>query len=93
MDNSALAVIVPAGWVACLGRYVLQSYGEVDKVKVEVVNAPVSKLLPGNWLNLLVVVESLPELGDNVEILTLDKSLLDRASNTLTGLDLVSVVY
>jgi len=64
----------------------------VDNVKVEVVNAPVSELLLANGSNAVLVVERVPQLGDNEEVLALDKTLVDCALDTLAGLDLVAVV-
>lgn len=64
----------------------------MDNVKVEVVNAPVSELLLADGRDAVIVVEGVPELGDNEEVLTLDKALVDRTFNTLASLDLVAVV-
>jgi hypothetical protein len=88
----ALTVVEPTRGVPCLGRDVLERNREVDDPEIEVVNAPVSQLLPGDGLNLVVVVERLPKLGDNEKVLALHDALLDGAGNTLAGLDLVAVV-
>ena len=87
-----LAIVVPTRWVAHLGVDVLEGDGEVDEVQVEVVDAPVSKLLAADGLDLLAVVECLPELADNEEVFALYKSLLDGPGDTLTALDFVAVV-
>jgi len=50
-------------------------------------------LLLGNWLDALLVVERVPKFGDNEKLFTLDETILDGAGNSLTGLDLVSVVW
>lgn len=90
--NLALGV-GPAGRVADTGVDVLQSNGEVDDVQVEVVNAQVSQLLAGNGLDLVAVVEAVPQLGDEEEILARDQTVLDGAGDTLADLDLVAVVW
>lgn len=41
---------------------------------------------------MLPVVKGVPELGDDEEVLTLDESVSDSTSHTLTGLPLVCVV-
>lgn len=92
MLDLALAIVVPARWVADLGVDVFEGDGEVDEVEVEVVDAPVGKLLADDGLDLLAVVEGLPELADDEEVLTLYKALLDGAGNTLAALDFVAVV-
>ena len=64
----------------------------MDDVEVEVVDAPVLQLLLGDWLDTLLVVERIPKLGNDEELLTLDETILNGAGDTLTSLDLVSVV-
>lgn len=85
--------VCPAGRVADAGVDVLQSDGEVDDVQVEVVNAQVGQLLAGNGLDLIAVVEAVPQLGDEEEILASDQTILDGAGDTLADLDLVAVVW
>lgn len=82
----------PAGRVAHAGVNVLQGDGEVHDVKIEVLDAPVSQLLAADRSNALAVVEAVPQLGDNEELLTLDDALLDGTGDTLASLDLVAVV-
>jgi hypothetical protein len=64
----------------------------VDEVQVEVIDAPVFKLLLANGLDLLAVVEGLPELGNDEEVFALYEAVLDGAGYTLTALDFVSIV-
>lgn len=87
-----LAVVVPAGRVADLGVDVLEGDGEVDQEEVKVVDLPVGELAAGDGLDALLVVEGLPELGDDEELLTLHEAVLDGAGDTLTALLLVAVV-
>lgn len=61
-------------------------------VQVEVVDVPVGELLAADGLDFVAVVEAVPELGDDEEVLTLDETILDGAGDTLTALDLVAVV-
>ena len=90
--DRGLAIVVPSWWVADGWINVLQGDWEVDEVQVEVLKTPVSELLAGNWANLVLVVERVPELGNNEELLALDEAVLDGAGNTLTSLLLVAVV-
>lgn len=87
-----LAIVVPAGRVSDGGVDVLEGDGEVDEVEVEVVDAPVGELLLDDGLYALAIVEGVPELGNDEELLTLDKTLLDGAGNTLATLDFVTVI-
>ena len=88
-----VALIVPAGGVADRGVDPLEGDGEVDEVEVEVLEAPVGELLLDDGLDALSIVEGVPELGDDEELLTGDEALLDGAGNTLAALDLVAVVW
>lgn len=90
--NLALAIKVPAGRVADRGVDVLEGDGEVDQVEIEVLETPVGKLLADNGLDAVAVVEGVPELGDDEELLALDDALLDGAGYTLAALNLVAVV-
>jgi len=64
----------------------------VNDEEVKVVETPVLQLLLADRLDTLLVVERVPELGDNEELLTLDKTILDGTGNTLTSLDFVAVI-
>ena len=90
--DRGLAIVVPSWWIADGWVDVLQGDWEVDEVQVEVLKTPVSELLAGNWANLVLVMERVPELGNNEELLALDETVLDGAGNTLTSLLLVAVV-
>lgn len=63
-----------------------------NHVKVKVIDAPVGKLLLANGLDALLVVERVPELGNNEQVLALHDTLVDRTLDTLASLDLVAVV-
>ena len=92
MLDLALTIDEPAGWVALLRVDILQGDGEVDNVEVEVVNTPVGQLLAADGLDLLTLVEGLPELADDEEVFSLYEAFLDGASYTLTALDFVAVI-
>lgn len=92
LDLGASIIIVPARRVANLRVDVFESYGEVNHPQIKVVNTPISELLPCDGLNLIVVVERLPELGNNKQILALYETLLDGTCDTLSGFLLVTVV-
>lgn len=85
--------VLPAGRVAHAGGDILQRDGEVHDVQVEVVDTQIGQLLAGDGLNLLAVVEAVPQLGDEEEVLALDDTLLDGTSDTLADLDLIAVVW
>jgi hypothetical protein len=65
----------------------------VHDVQVEVVDTQIGQLLAGDGLDLLAVVEAVPQLGDEEEVLALDDTLLDGTSDTLADLDLIAVVW
>lgn len=71
---------------------VFERDGEVNDVKVEVVDAPVLQLLLADRADAVVVVEGVPELGDKEEIGAFDESVFDGPGNSLAGFDLVAVV-
>lgn len=93
LDLGAGIVDEPAGRVAHRGVDVFYGHGEVDEVQVEVVNAPVGELLAGYGLDLLGVVERVPELGGDEEVFALDEALLDGARDALAALDFVAIVW
>lgn len=86
------AVAAPAWRVADGGVDVFQGNGEVDDVQVEVVDTPISKLLTADGLDLVALVEGVPELGDDEEVLALHNAFLDGTGNTLASLNLIAVV-
>lgn len=91
-EGDLVVLVGPAGRVANAGINILQGDGEVDDVQVKVVNAQVCELLLGDGLDLVGVMERVPELGNKEELLTLDKSVLDGTGDTLADLLLVAVV-
>jgi hypothetical protein len=84
---------VPTGRVADGGVDPFEGYGEVDEVEVEVVDPPVAELLADDGLDFVGVVEGVPELGDDEELLALDDALLDGAGYALSALDLVAIIW
>lgn len=64
----------------------------MDEVEIEVLKSPVGQLLLSDWDNVLLVVEGVPELGGDENILTLDDSLSNSFLQSLTSLLLVSVI-
>lgn len=64
----------------------------MDEVQIKVVDAPPLELLPRNGLDPLRLVEGVPELGNDEEILALDESLRDGALDALAALLLIAVV-
>lgn len=49
----------------------------MNDVEVEVVNAPVRELLLADWLDLVAVVEAVPQFRDEKELFPLDDALFD----------------
>ena len=91
--DHVLAVIGEAGWVSLGGVDVFEGDGEVDNVEVKVVDAPILKLLFADGLDAVMVVERVPELGDEEEVGTLDYAFFDGASDALAAFLFVSVVW
>lgn len=88
-----LVTLVEPSWgVADSWIHVFESDGKVDDEEIEVVDAPVGQLLPADWLDMLGLVERLPELGDDEELLPLHDPIFDSTSNSLSALLLVAIV-
>lgn len=62
------------------------------EVEVEIVNPPILQLLLADRPDPLAVVERVPELTDQEEVLALDEAILDCSGYTLASLLLVAVV-
>lgn len=90
--NDVFAVIGEAGRVPLRGVDVFEGDGEVDDVEVEVVEAPVCELFFADGLDLVAVMEGVPQFGDEEEVFALYDALFDRTGNTLAGLDLIAIV-
>lgn len=60
-----LAIDGPAGWVSDRGVDIFEGNGEVDQVEVKVLDAPICQLLLGDLLDLVAVMEGIPELADD----------------------------
>lgn len=90
--DDGFAVVGEAGRVAVRGVDVFQGDGEVHDVEVEVVDAPVGELLFADGFDAVVVVEGVPELGDEEEVGAFDEAFFDGAGDALTALLFVAVV-
>jgi hypothetical protein len=64
----------------------------MHNVQVEVVDAPVGQLLPADGPDALLVVEGVPEFGDEEQVGALYEAFVDGAFDTLAGFFLVAVV-
>ena len=91
--DDVLAIICEAGRIALRGVHVFEGNGKVDNVEVEVINAPVLELFFADWLDAIVVVEGVPEFGDEEEVRALDYAFFDGAGNTLAGFLFVAIVW
>lgn len=86
------AFIFPAGGIPSLWIDVLQRDGEVHDVQVPVVEACVFELLFAYRLDSLLVMEGVPEFGDEEEVFSLYKTVPDGAADTLSCFLFISVV-
>ena len=64
----------------------------MDDIEIEVVDAPILKLFLADRLHTVVVMEGVPELGDEEEIGALDEAFFYGTGDALTGLLLVTVI-
>ena len=90
--NYLVSFVGEARGISYFRIHVLQRDWKVDDVKIKIVNVPVLELLLANGLDLLLVMEGVPELGDDEELFSLNETILDRSRDTLAALDLVAVV-
>ena len=65
----------------------------MDDVKVKIVNTPVLELLLADWLDAVMVVKRIPELGDEEEIGAFDYAFFDGARNTLARFLFIAVIW
>lgn len=98
MDGSVsrdhvLAIVSEAGWVSFRGVDIFEGNGEMDNVKVEVIDAPVLELLFADGLHTVMVVERVPEFGDKEEVGAFHNAFFDGASNALTGFLFVAIIW
>jgi hypothetical protein len=87
-----VAFVKESWWVSYRRVDVFESYWEVNNEEVKLLDTPILKLLSANWLNLVAIVEGIPEFRNDEEILAFYQTILDGTSNTLTGFDFVSVI-
>lgn len=71
---------------------VLQGDGKMHNVEVEVVDPPILKLLFANRFNTFLVMERVPQLGYEKELLTLDEAFFKGLRNALAAFYLVPVI-
>ena len=64
----------------------------MDDVEVKIVNPPVLELLLADWLDAVMVVKGIPELGDEEEIRAFDYPFFDGARNTLARFLFIAVI-
>jgi hypothetical protein len=64
--DTAPAIVAPFRRIPDRGINPSEGHGEMDHVQIEVINAPVLQLLLGNGLDLVAVMEGVPELADSV---------------------------
>jgi hypothetical protein len=90
--DDILTVVCETGRISFRRVDILERDGEVDDIKIKVVNAPVFELLLAYGLDSVVVVEGVPKLGDEEEIFSLHNTLFDGTGNSLTRLDFITIV-
>ena len=86
-------VVVPAGGVAFLGIDVLEGDGEVHDEEVEVVDSPVAQLLFADGFDVGLVVEGVPEFGDDEEVGAFAEAVFEGAGDALAAFGFVAVVW
>lgn len=92
LHGALLDVVEKVGRVA-LGRVdVLLSNGEVNEPEIKVVKTPIVERLLGQLEDVLLGVESVPELGGDKELLAGDETVGDGLADTFAGFLLVTVV-
>lgn len=64
----------------------------MDVVQIEVLKAPPFERLLGDGDNVLAIVEGIPELGDDKEILAFDQAIIDGTLHTLASFLLIRIV-
>lgn len=64
----------------------------MHNVEVEVVDAPVLKLFFADGPNALLVMERVPQLGDEEEVGAFDDAFFDGSSHSLPAFGLVAVI-
>lgn len=87
----ALWMIGPLWWVMVLEWNVLERNWEMNQVEVDVVEAEVLEGPLASWLDVLLSMLGVPELGGDEEILTLDDTLIDGSLDALTGFLFVAI--
>lgn len=93
IENHLLVIGVhPLGRVLALDGHELLSDGEVNQVEIQVLELQILEGLLAGEFDLVGSVESVPQLGDDEKILSLDEALRDGAFDALTDLLLVTVV-
>ena len=90
--NNVLAIVSEARWVSLRGVHIFEGDWEMDDVEIEIVNAPILELLFADGLNAVVVVEGVPEFGDEEEVGAFDYAFFDGACDTLARFLFVAVV-
>ena len=65
----------------------------MNNEQVEVVNAPIPKLLFADGFDTVAIVKGVPQLGNDEKLFALDNSFLDGACNALTRFDLIAIIW
>ena len=90
--NHVLAIVSEARRVSLRGVHIFEGDWEMDDVEIEIVNAPILELLFADGLDAIVVVEGVPEFGDEEEVGAFDYAFFDGARDTLARFLFVAVV-
>ena len=65
---------------------------KVHDVQIKILESEILQLLPTDRLNSFLLMEGIPELRDDEEILSFDQTIFDCSGNALACFDFVSVV-
>lgn len=88
-----LAIVGEARRITDRGVDVLEGDGEMHNVEIEVVDAPVLELFLANGLHAFLVMERVPQLGDEEEVGAFHNAFFDGPSHSLPGFALVAVIF
>ena len=90
--DDVLAVVRETGRIADGRVDVFEGNGEVDDVEIEIVDAPVLELFLADGLDAVVIVEGVPEFGDEEEVGAFDYTFFDGASDPLAAFGFIAIV-
>ena len=74
------------------GVYIFQCAREVNEVEVKIAETPGLVLLSGHLRGILLPMVVVPQLGGDEDVLTLDETSINGATDTFTSFGLVLII-